>query len=263
MRLFRFGAQLTGTAFFIVGLFALPVIFALVRQSIEVRTQVAQDEGEVRVVHWEPEGGGGRDVPDASNEGNDPVETGEDAPSEVPQDLAASPSGTPIPGRTSASPQGRASSGSGSGQGGGTGRITMYRPAGHDRATRPRGGSAQACDPAIEGIRALSEGEYQVDKEVIDEYANLRRAQELVGWIDRYRDENGKFNGVQVGGIKCGSPLHLAGIRSGDVLHSVNGVEITGIPSALAAVRKLKRSDRVEIRITRSGGTMRVVYHVS
>jgi S1-C subfamily serine protease len=66
-----------------------------------------------------------------------------------------------------------------------------------------------------------------------------------------------------LGGIACGSPLHLAGIRSGDVVHDVNGHRVSSIPGALKAYGKLKKARVLEVNITRRGRPLLVTYYVT
>jgi len=278
MRLIRFGAELTGTGLFTVGLFALPVAFALIGREVAMPA-VAAPVPAAPVVHWTPpDPGGGLEAAEASNQGSDPIETGEDATSPAPAETPvnrplAPPRGMPtfaeIDGRPASSRAGgHTSRGFGGGRGGGTGGVTMYRPAEHERPTAapPVGTSSPQrgprCEPQVDGIDSVGPSTWQVDRNIVDTYANLRHAKELVGWVARHEDRSGSMDGVQVGGIACGSPLSLAGIRNGDVIRSVNGIAIIGIPSALAAYRKLKKDDTLEVFLTRGGRPLHVTYRL-
>ena len=68
-----------------------------------------------------------------------------------------------------------------------------------------------------------------------------------------YREE-GDIVGFRVRRIKCGSVLHQAGIRNGDVVRSINGRPVTTIPQALSAYRKLRRKRKLEVELTRRSG---------
>lgn len=267
MRLLRFGAELTATGFFTGGMFFLPLAFALLGREIP-RPAAPVPTPPAVVAHWQPPTGGGLAVANASDRGNDPVETGQDAAAPAPPDLRPSPRGTPLRPNFAELAAGRASLGTGGGRGGGMGGLTMYRPAGHDRPMRGTSGAPHPrlgprCEPRVDGIEMLAPYDFQVERQLLDEYAHLRRARELVGWVGRHRDTSGVPDGVQVGGIPCGSPLHLAGIRNGDIVHTINGVPITGIPSALAAYRKLRRADVLDVSLTRHGRPVHMTYHLS
>lgn len=277
MRLLRFGAELSATALFTGGIFFLPLAFALVGRSLP-QPAAPLPVPPAPVVHWTPPpSGGGLHVAAASNRGSDPVETGKDATGPTPSPTPAvqpRPSRPDLPtfaalaaARGPVAFGGHASYGTGGGRGGGTGGITMRRPPGHERptfaGTTPQTRRAPRCEPQVQGIDMVAPDEYQVARQVVDEYANLRHARDLVGWVARHRNASGSMDGVQVGGIACGSPLHLAGIRNGDVVHTINGIEITGIPSALAAYHRLRTADVLDVSLTRHGRPVHVTYHLS
>ena len=78
-----------------------------------------------------------------------------------------------------------------------------------------------------------------------------------------YREE-GEIVGFKVRRIKCGSVLHQAGFRNGDIIHSINGREVTTIPQALVAYRKLRRKRKLEVVLTRrSGDTVALRYKLT
>jgi len=56
-----------------------------------------------------------------------------------------------------------------------------------------------------------------------------------------------------VGNLRCGSPLTQLGIRNGDVVHRINGRPVRSLMAAMAALRSLRRNDRVHVELTRRG----------
>ncbi|MCP4808035.1 MAG: PDZ domain-containing protein [Proteobacteria bacterium] len=98
-------------------------------------------------------------------------------------------------------------------------------------------------------------GEYGVSKDLVDTYANDLGAASTLAWASWHEDDAGETDGFRVRRIRCGSPLHEAGFRNGDVVHSVNGKEITTIPDAMFAYQKVKRRDSLKVAITRKDGS--------
>ncbi|MCB9744582.1 MAG: PDZ domain-containing protein [Alphaproteobacteria bacterium] len=80
--------------------------------------------------------------------------------------------------------------------------------------------------------------------------------------VDWERDDTGEVVGFTLRRLRCGSPLHAAGLRNGDVIHQVNGRDITSIPEALAAYARLKRGDHFRLDISRRGARRRLSYTV-
>lgn len=265
-RFLRFMTELLGTGSFVLVFFGLPLIVMALGASLIQHSEVVET-GETRTaVYWQPAGGGDGGADDETVDAID--EPGEEAATDtLPEDVQAAASGKEYsPRGTSGSTTSSTRRGQGTGEGSGNGPVVMYRPEGHDRprlAQHSGGGSGRSCDPATDRIVAINNTTFQVERTLVEEYGSVKAAKTLVGWVAKHEDDRGKMDGVQVGGIACGSPLHLAGIRSGDVVHDVNGKEITGIFSALAAYKQLKKADVLTVRITRSGRPLAVVYHMS
>lgn len=262
MGIIRFGLGFASTAAFTFGLFALPVALATLGGHIlsAVDVDVAGEERFVQI-YWEPPAGGG-----SSEDGEVADRNSEPVPEADEEKVAAVPNGTaPQTGGSQRSVSRGSGGGTGGGHGSGSGLVTMYRPEGAPSAPSATVGrrAGPRCEPSTDQITKTGETTWSVERDLIDEYASLKRMQTLVGWVDRHRDDTGDVDGVVLGGIACGSPLHLAGIRSGDVVHDVNGHEVTSIAGALKAYGKLKKAEVLEVNLTRRGRPLHVTYIVS
>ena len=91
--------------------------------------------------------------------------------------------------------------------------------------------------------------------------ADVNEAQRLasVSWA---HDEAGTIIGFKVRRVKSCSPLHQAGIRSGDVITSINGKPITTVPQAWAAWNRLKSKKNIEVHLERKGAPKTMRYSV-
>ena len=129
------------------------------------------------------------------------------------------------------------------------------------RVASGQGGSSKKTNKKRECVEPTGQiedqggGEYVVEKALVDTYANDLGAASTLAWATWHEDASGETDGFRVRRIQCGSPLHEAGFRNGDVVHSVNGREITTIPDALVAYRKVKRRDTLKVELTRKDGT--------
>ena len=106
-------------------------------------------------------------------------------------------------------------------------------------------------------ITETSTDVYEVEKALIDGYVDDLDSAARLAWTGWHTDPEGDVDGFVVKRIRCGSPLHEAGFRNGDVVHEVNGRTIDSIPSALRAYRRLKRKDVLKVDLTRKNGTSR------
>lgn len=108
-----------------------------------------------------------------------------------------------------------------------------------------------APDPAIVPTGADS---YEVRRAVIRRYASDWSKLDDLGWSAQHDDPaTGKSDGLQIGGIKCGSDPYDAGFRSGDVIHSVNGRSVRSIPQALVVYLAIHDERLFNVEISRRG----------
>ena len=109
------------------------------------------------------------------------------------------------------------------------------------------------CDEGTDAITKVSTNRYEVERDLVDYYTgDISEAMTLAS-VYWYR-EDGEIVGFRVRRIKCGSVLHQAGIRNGDVVRSINGRPVTTIPQALSAYRKLRRKRKLEVELVRRSG---------
>lgn len=128
-------------------------------------------------------------------------------------------------------------------------------------ATAPRTPPCGAPDHP--DIAAVGTDQYRVNRALVDHYTdNLREAARLahVAW---HRSEDGRVDGFRIRRIRCGSVLHDAGFRNGDVVHTVNGRPVRNLPQALGAYRRLRKKRRLWLEVSRNGDTRTFRYTLS
>lgn len=134
------------------------------------------------------------------------------------------------------------------------------KPEGSEAGTRGKRG--QKCLEAPPEITQVSEFEYQIQKELVDLYLSDLSEAEKLAWVDWHRDEGGEIVGFVVKRVRCGSPLYAAGMRNGDVVMRINSREVTSIPQALRAYRRLKKKDDLRLIIHRGEEEIRLTYEL-
>jgi general secretion pathway protein C len=72
----------------------------------------------------------------------------------------------------------------------------------------------------------------------------------------------GEIVGFRLRRVKRNSPLYLLGARKGDIVHSVNGVDLTSVNDALAAYQRLREQSSLVFDITRKGRPEELKIHV-
>jgi hypothetical protein len=119
----------------------------------------------------------------------------------------------------------------------------------------------KCLEPSPE-IRQVSAQHYVIEKELVDLYLNDLNEAEKLAWVSWNRAPSGEVDGFVVKRVRCGGVLHTAGIRNGDVVTQINRHEVTTIPQAFKAYRKLRRRDTLELHITRDGQPVALSYEL-
>ncbi len=117
-------------------------------------------------------------------------------------------------------------------------------------------------DDPVPGIAANGENKWVVHWDLVRIYTRSFKKLDELGWSKRHLAADGTPDGMQIGGVKCNSDLHRAGIRSGDVVHSVNGRGVTSIPDALFVYAKVKNDKIIRVELTRKGERKTFVYRM-
>ena len=102
------------------------------------------------------------------------------------------------------------------------------------------------------GVKKVGKNTYQVDRDMLNEQLDdLGKLSRQARVIPHYR--GGKPQGFKLVGVRPGSLYSHLGVRSGDILKSVNGEGITSPTKALELFEKLKSTESVTIDLERRG----------
>jgi hypothetical protein len=128
---------------------------------------------------------------------------------------------------------------------------------------KARKGRQKKCLEPDPRIQTRGGDKYAIDRDLVDAYtSDLKKASKLA-WVGWHRDADGEIDGFRVKRIRCGSVLHQAGFRNGDVIHTVNGKPVTSIPQALSAYRKLRKKRILNVELQRKGEARKLRYRLS
>lgn len=116
---------------------------------------------------------------------------------------------------------------------------------------KKRASSRAAADK--DGVESLSAWHKRIDREVLDKLADNPAQLAKLGRAVPHKGPNGDVDGYRLSGIRRRSLGRKLGLRSGDVIHSVEGLEITSMGAALQAFEALQSEDDLSIALTRRG----------
>ena len=103
--------------------------------------------------------------------------------------------------------------------------------------------------------------DYQIDRGMLDEQLqDLSKLGSQARVVPNYR--NGKYEGFKLVGVRPGSLYRSIGVRSGDVIKSVNGKAIDSPNKALELFEQLKASSNIQLEIERRGQPKQLNYAI-
>jgi general secretion pathway protein C len=104
-------------------------------------------------------------------------------------------------------------------------------------------------------IRRTGETSFEVQRSALDEI--LARQSELLRAIRITPEKSGgETTGVRLGGIRDGSLLATLGLRNGDRIRDLDGLDLRNPESALHAYARLRTADHLRLGIVREGRPM-------
>jgi hypothetical protein len=127
---------------------------------------------------------------------------------------------------------------------------------------RPAKKGRRCTEPTDPAIVTTGPGRWTIDQSVVRRYTRDWSRLDQLGWSQSHKDAQGRSDGLELGGIRCGSDIHDAGFRNGDVIHAVNGRKVHSIPQALMAYTALHNDETFSVEITRRGKRQVLTYRL-
>ena len=112
-----------------------------------------------------------------------------------------------------------------------------------------------------EGVTKTGTNSWKIDREMLNEQLeDLNKLARMARVIPHYRD--GKPQGFKLVGVRPGSLYSHIGVRSGDVIKSINDEEISSPNKALELFDRLKNSDSIALDVERRGRKTTLEYTI-
>jgi general secretion pathway protein C len=104
-------------------------------------------------------------------------------------------------------------------------------------------------------IQKKSETEAEIERSLVNEL--LADPTKFIRSVRvRPHRQGGKVVGYKLRRFRADSPLALLGAKRGDIIHSVNGAELTSVDKALGAYQNMRSANDLTFSITRQGKPM-------
>lgn len=131
------------------------------------------------------------------------------------------------------------------------GYYSRHNPDRKGASSTGQKGEKKPCDPEP-AIAQVDGTTWTVERAFVDWYASHLAELNKVAEVYPSDGDDGKRNGFRLGLPRC-SVLRQGGLRSGDVVHEVNGRKIHDIPQAVAAYFALRDERVLRVKLTRKG----------
>ena len=119
----------------------------------------------------------------------------------------------------------------------------------------------KAAETMADGILKVGEGEYLVDKRVIENaFDNIGSLMRMAKIVPRLK--GGKIDGFKVLKIKKKSLFNHIGLSNGDIIRQINGKGINGPEDALKLFEIFKTAKSINIDLERGGAKKTLSYTV-
>ena len=119
---------------------------------------------------------------------------------------------------------------------------------------RKRKSSRAVPDDIKAGIKKISDTEIHVERSVVDKILAPENQTLLMRSVRISPEQkDGKVLGVRLHGVRSDSLLGVLGLKSGDVLQSINGFEMGSPEKALEAYARLRTANSLAVKVQRAG----------
>ena len=138
---------------------------------------------------------------------------------------------------------------------------TLPLPKEPDRSARPSLAAAPAPVAGAPGVRAVGRDAYVVDRrEVEHAIAHPNEIFTQVRAVPYFQD--GTAQGFRLFAIKVDSIFDRMGLKNGDVVQRINGVELTDPATSLSLLQDLRGSSRVQVDVVRNHQPTTLSYEI-
>jgi len=124
---------------------------------------------------------------------------------------------------------------------------------------KPRAHLSQ--DELARGLSTLGNGEYAISRELLLK-ALKNPGGAAAGAHFRLAERDGKSVGMEMRGVRDGSTLSRMGMKTGDVVQTINGIDVTNPLGMVDALRMAREADGFTITIMRDGRPQALRYSV-
>lgn len=133
---------------------------------------------------------------------------------------------------------------------------------GDDAPKPPPGAAPVAAASTTDGIEQLGENSYAISRELFNQHLTDLEGLSKLGRALQHRGPNGEFDGYRLSAIRRNTVAEQIGLRNGDIIHGVNGQQLSSMQAAMDAYTQLSGGSAFQVEVTRRGQKVQLDYQV-
>lgn len=127
---------------------------------------------------------------------------------------------------------------------------------------RGAGSLAKTDGEEENGVTKSGDNKFVVERSLVDQALSNPEALASQVRVVPHKTPDGEIDGYRLSGVRKGSLFEKLGIKNGDVVHAVNGKELTSTSAALDAYNSLQSSSSFSFDVTRRGKRQTMDYEI-
>jgi general secretion pathway protein C len=121
--------------------------------------------------------------------------------------------------------------------------------------------SAPASPPEASGIRKVGERSYEIRRSALQELlGNMNLLARAARIVPEVREGHGA--GFRLYQVQPDGPFARIGLRNGDLVSSINGLELASVEQAMEVYAKLKSAAHISVGLVRDGHRLTTEYRI-
>ncbi|MDP2314779.1 MAG: hypothetical protein Q8P41_17880, partial [Pseudomonadota bacterium] len=129
------------------------------------------------------------------------------------------------------------------------------------RARTERNPRRPPCPESSQSIARVAEAAWYIDRDLIEYYATHMTELQKLGTVWAHKNKEGKPDGFRVALARC-SVLRQGGLKSGDIVHDINGRRISSVLQAIGAYIALRAEPELFVNVTRKGEPVTLAFTI-
>ena len=117
------------------------------------------------------------------------------------------------------------------------------------------------CPPPVAQIEQLGPWEWFVERALVEYYAAHIPEIDNLGSVWSHQDAQGNADGFRLGLPRC-TVLREGGLKSGDVVHDINGIKVNNVLQAVSAYLRLRKEPVLRLHLTRKKEDLTYSYNL-